>query len=92
MPAVTQTERTFVWLLITEITAVCNGGASVAFMLNAWCDVSAQINEQIASGHVAQTGGVQEEAAAILRALATSVDLLSLEQVRQLQRFWGARM
>ena len=82
MPPVSQTERTFVWMLITEITAVCGGGPSVAFMLDAWTSISDQIGAQIAAGKAINTGGVQEEGAAILRALTTSVDMLGVEQVR----------
>jgi hypothetical protein len=81
MDPVTQTERTFVWTLITEITAVCNGGPSVDFMLTAWRKVSTHIYAQLGNGRTAHQSGLHEEAAAILRALAISVDLLGLENV-----------
>jgi hypothetical protein len=81
MPPVSQAERTFVWTLITEITAVCGGGASVDFMLEAWQVISKHINAHIAAGRAFHSTGMQEEGAAILRAIATSVDLLSLQQV-----------
>jgi hypothetical protein len=81
LPPVTQAERTFVWELITEITGVCGGGPSVDFMLAAWEAVSTQVHAQIATGQKPQQAGVQEEGAAILRALATSVDMLSKAQV-----------
>ena len=82
MPEVTQTERTFVWTLITEITSACNGGPSVDFMLDAWRHVSTQMLAVLARDDEELPEGLQHEAAAVLRALATSVDLLGAANVR----------
>lgn len=82
MPPVTQVERAFVWTLITQVAATCGGGPSVAFMLAAWDRVSRQLTAYLAAATRGPApAGMQEEAAAVLRAMATSVDLLSDDQV-----------
>lgn len=82
MEPVTQVERTFVWTLVTEVTAVCGGGASADFMLAAWGAASGRVHAALAAGTLASEAGMQEEAAAILRAVAASVDLFDDATVR----------
>jgi hypothetical protein len=72
----TQVERTFAWTLITEVTATCNGGVSVTFMVDAWRMVSKQLRDKRAPGEVVQIAGLQQEAAAVLRAITASEGLL----------------
>lgn len=79
---VTQTERAFVWTLITEVAASCGGGPSISFMLSAWDRISQQLSAYLAGQSKGPApAGMQDEAAAVLRAMATSVALLSDDQV-----------
>jgi hypothetical protein len=78
-------ERTFYWTLMTEISSACGGGASVVFMVESWQNLASQISEALVSQAIMQDSGLEEEAAAVLRAIAASVQQLKSHQVRQRQ-------